>query len=569
MKVYMVYEGLCAGQWAGRFFKSHSAQLGTLLMVLLPHFMQAQAPGAIFTRDDTLRGSITPERAWWDLSFYDLNVRIDPATRSISGHNEVYYTVLQPNQVLQLDLQPPLKIERAEQDGQTLEVEQAGTNAYFIHLKKEQKQGAREALTVWYSGKPRAAKRAPWDGGFSWSKDGAGRPFVATSCQGLGASVWWPCKDHAYDEPDSQAIAITVPNGLMDVSNGRLRRVRQNDDSTRTFEWFVSNPINNYGVNVNIGNYSHFADTFQGEKGLLTLDYYVLPENLEKAKTQFQQVKPMLRAFEHWFGPYPFYEDGYKLVEVPYLGMEHQSSVTYGNGYRNGYLGTDLSGTGWGKKWDFIIIHESGHEWFANNITYRDIADMWIHESFTNYSEGLYTEFMFGKEAGAEYIRGCRKLIENRSPITGVHNVNAEGSADMYYKGGNMLHTIRQIVDDDEKWRVILRGLNSDFYHQTVDGADVEAYIIKHSGKNLQKVFDQYLRNTSIPVLEYRRSKGKVEYRWANSIEGFDMPVKVTLNPGVYEFIYPTAEWKSSPCRLRKKEALLVDEHFYIFVKAL
>lgn len=568
MKVYMVYKGLCAGGPAGKVNRVlNGALLSVLLTAVTAVLLQAQAPNATYSRDDTLRGSITPERAWWDLTFYRLNVRVDPSSRSISGHNEVQYKVLEPKQVLQIDLQPPLRIDSVKQDGQILAAQQAGTNAYFIPLKKEQQAGARETLTVWYSGKPRAAKRAPWDGGFSWSADDAGRPFAATSCQGLGASVWWPCKDHAYDEPDSQAIVITVPNGLTDVSNGRLRRITENADSTRSFEWFVSNPINNYGVNVNIGNYTHFADTFQGEKGLLTLDYYVLPENLAKAKTQFQQVKPMLRAFEHWFGPYPFYEDGYKLVEVPYLGMEHQSSVTYGNGYRNGYLGVDLSGTGWGKKWDFIIIHESGHEWFANNITYRDIADMWIHESFTNYSEGLYTEYMFGKEAGAEYVRGCRKLIENKSPIVGVYNVNAEGSSDMYYKGGNMLHTIRQIVDDDEKWRAILRGLNRDFYHQTVDGADVEAYLIKHSGKNLQKVFDQYLRNTSIPVLEYRRTKNKVEYRWANCVEGFDMPVKVTLQAGAYAFIYPTTEWKSSPCHLGKKEEIQVDDNFYIGVR--
>ena len=545
------------------------SQILISLSLFMPAFTAAQSPASMFTHDDTLRGSITPERAWWDLRFYNLNVRVDPAARSISGHNEIHYTVLKLGQVLQIDLQPPLQIERVEQDGKVLTVQRAGTNAYFIELKKIQKPGAREALTVWYSGKPRTARRAPWDGGFSWSKDDSGLPFVATSCQGLGASVWWPCKDHAYDEPDSQAIAITVPNGLMDVSNGRLRRITENADNTRTFEWFVANPINNYGINVNIANYSAFADTLHGEKGTLTLDYYVLPENLEKAQIHFQQVKPMLRAFEHWFGPYPFYEDGYKLVEVPYLGMEHQSSVTYGNGYRNGYLGADLSNSGWGKKWDFIIIHESGHEWFANNITYRDIADMWIHESFTNYSEGLYTEFMFGKEAGGAYIRGCRKLIENRQPIIGVYDVNAEGSVDMYYKGGNMLHTIRQIVDDDEKWRSILRGLNRDFYHQTVDGAEVETYLIKHSGKNLQKVFDQYLRNTSIPVLEYRREKGKITYRWANCVEGFDMPVKVALSRGKYEFIYPTTEWKSSPCKLKKKAELAVVEDFYVLVKAL
>ncbi|MCB0531385.1 MAG: M1 family metallopeptidase [Lewinellaceae bacterium] len=520
-----------------------------------------------FTLDDTLRGTITPERAWWDLKFYKLDVRVDPEARSIAGSNEVHYEVLQPAQVLQIDLQPPLKIERVEQDGQTLDVQQAGRNAYFIQLKKTQKTGANEVVTVWYSGKPRPARMAPWDGGFSWAKDESGKPFVATSCQGLGASVWWPCKDHMYDEPDSQTIIVTVPAPLMDVSNGRLRRTTENSDGTRTFEWFVSNPINNYGVNVNIADYRHFDDTLHGAKGLLTLDYYVLPENLEKAKKQFQQVKGMLRAFEYWFGPYPFYEDGYKLVEVPYLGMEHQSSITYGNAYKNGYLGRDLSRTGWGLKWDFIIIHESGHEWFANNITYRDVADMWIHESFTNYSEGLYTEYFWGKEAGAEYIRGTRADIQNRSPIVGVYDVNVEGSSDMYSKGGNMLHTIRQIVDDDEKWRAILRGLNRDFYHQTVSGAQVEAYISEHSGKDLRKVFDQYLRQRNIPLLEYSIKNGTLRYRWIDCVEGFDMPVKVTLERGKFDFIYPTTGWQETRLRGVKKKQFKVDNNFYILTQ--
>jgi aminopeptidase N len=350
----------------------------------------------------------------------------------------------------------------------------------------------------------------------------------------------------------------------MEVSNGRLRRTVENPDGTRTYSWFVINPINNYGINVNIADYTHFADTLHGEKGVLSLDYYVLKSNLDKAKKQFQQVKGMLRAFEYWFGPYPFYEDGYKLVEVPYLGMEHQSSVTYGNGYANGYLGRDLSQTGWGLKWDFIIVHESGHEWFANNITYRDIADMWVHESFTNYSEGLYTEYHFGKEAGAEYIRGTRKQIANREPIIGVYGVNREGSTDMYYKGGNMLHTIRQIVNDDAKWREILRGMNRKFYHQVVDGAQIEAYVSEHAGRNLQKVFDQYLRDTRIPELEVKVKKGKLLYRWTNCVPGFDMPVRITLNPGKFEFIYPETEWKSSKSTLRRSATPDVDENFYI-----
>ncbi|MCB0528915.1 MAG: M1 family metallopeptidase [Saprospiraceae bacterium] len=535
-----------------------------LLFAALFVCTSAGAQIQVFNHDDTLRGSITPERAWWDLCYYRLDVQVFPDKKGISGSNEIFYRVLEPGKRLQVDLQPPLRITRVEQDGDTLPFEKIGRNAYLVSLQKPQRSGMRASVTVWYEGMPREARHAPWDGGFSWSDDGSGKPFIATSCQGLGASVWWPCKDHMYDEPDSQTVIVTVPKGLMDVSNGRLRRTTENPDGTRSFEWFVSNPINNYGINLNIGDYTHFSDTFLGEKGILDLDYYVLPKNLEKAKVQFAQVKKMLKAFEYWFGPYPFYEDGYKLVEVPYLGMEHQSSITYGNGYRNGYRGTDLSDTGWGLKWDFIIVHESGHEWFANNITYRDIADMWVHESFTNYSEGLYTEYYYGKEAGAAYIRGCRKLIENRSPITGIYGVNSEGSIDMYYKGGNMLHTIRQIVDDDVKWRDILRGLNREFYHQTVDGAQIEAYMIRESGKPLQKVFDQYLLSTDIPVLEYRISKNKLEYRWTNCVDGFDMPVKVVLHKGKYEFIYPTTEWKSSACKLSKRKDLKIDENFYV-----
>ncbi|MCC6280624.1 MAG: M1 family metallopeptidase [Saprospiraceae bacterium] len=525
--------------------------------------LTAQSPE--FTRDDTLRGSITPERAWWDLTFYDLKVKVNPADKSISGSNTIYYKVLTTSNVLQFDLQSPLRVERVEQDGEALDVRQTDKNACFVTLKKEQPVGSRQSLTIWYSGQPREAVHAPWDGGFSWSQDSKGQPFVATSCQGLGASVWWPCKDHMYDEPDSQAISITAPKGLMDVSNGRLRRTTVNADGTSTYDWFVSKPINNYGVNVNIANYVHFGETYAGEKGPLTLDYYVLPQNLDKAKSQFKQVPMMLKALEHWFGPYPFYEDGYKLVEVPYLGMEHQSSVTYGNGYRNGYLGTDLSGTGWGKKFDFIIIHESAHEWFANNITYKDIADMWIHEGFANYSEGLYTEYHYGKAAGAAYTRGVRSNIENRKPIIGHYDVNSEGSLDMYYKGGNLLHTIRQIVNDDEKWRSILRGLGRDFNHQVVTTEQVENYISKGAGRDLHKVFDQYLRNTNIPVLQYRLKKGKVEYRWSNCVDGFDMPVQVTLKADQFSMIYPTTEWKSSACKLGKKGKFVVNEDFYVF----
>ncbi|HEV7348350.1 M1 family metallopeptidase [Telluribacter sp.] len=535
------------------------------ILLVVPLLASAQRQSQ-FTRQDTLRGTITPERAWWDLTYYHLDVRALPADSSLRGSTTIHYKVLKPGQTMQVDLQPPLRVDKVVQGGEELTYRRDG-NAYFITLKKAQKPGQQESVQVFYSGKPKVATRPPWEGGVQWERDSQGQPFVATSCQGLGASVWWPCKDHMYDEPDSMLISITTPKDLIDVSNGRLRRTVENSDGTRTFHWYVDNPINNYGVNMNIGNYVSWNETYQGEKGKLDLSYYVLPQDLAKAKEQFKQVPLMLKAFEHWFGPYPFYEDGYKLVQVPYLGMEHQSSVTYGNGFQNGYLGKDLSGTGWGLKWDFIIIHESGHEWFANNITYNDVADMWVHESFTNYSENLFTEYYYGKEAGADYVIGTRRLIQNKQPIVGVYGVNQEGSGDMYYKGGNMLHTIRQIVNDDAKWRQILRGMNKTYYHQTVDGSQIESYLSKQSGKDLSKVFDQYLRDIRIPTLEYTLEGNQLRYRWTNTIEGFDMPVKVALDGGTYQFIQPTTSWKTM--KTKGAKSLTVDRNFYVGAKGV
>lgn len=517
-----------------------------------------------FTHADTLRGSITPEREWWDLTYYHLNVRPNANDSTLTGSTVISYKVLKPYQSMQVDLQEPLQVTKVVQDGESLSYRRDG-NAFFITLKKKQETGKAESLEVFYTGKPRLAKRPPWDGGVQWVPDDKGNTMIATSCQGLGSSVWWPCKDHMYDEPDSMLISITVPKAMMDVSNGNLRSVTDNGDNSHTFNWFVGNPINNYGVNMNVANYVSWKETFRGEKGNLQLSYYVLPQNLEKAKEQFKQAPKMLEAFEHWFGPYPFYEDGYKLVEVPYLGMEHQSSVTYGNDYKMGYRGRDLSNTGWGLKWDFIIIHESGHEWFANNITYKDVADMWVHESFTNYSENLYTEYYFGKKAGQDYVIGTRALIANDIPIIGVYGVNQEGSKDMYYKGGNMLHTIRQVVNDDEKWRQILRGLNKTFYHQTVDGSQIEKYISEHAGRDLSKVFDQYLRDVRIPVLEYAFNSKGLQYRWINTVAGFDMPVKVKLASGKEEFLYPTNEWKT--LKVKGDKSLTVDRNFYVEAK--
>ncbi|WP_035467994.1 M1 family metallopeptidase [Algoriphagus mannitolivorans] len=481
-----------------------------------------------FTRADTLRGSITPERVWWDLGYYHLKVEVFPESKSIKGSNLVRYRVKSSNQILQIDLQEPLIITSVVQDGEKLNFKREGA-AHFITLKKEQVPGQVEELLISYEGKPVEAVRPPWDGGITWVKDSNGKHFIASSNQGIGSSVWWPTKDHPADEVDSLMISVTVPKGLMDVSNGRLVNIEMGPTSD-TFHWSVANPINDYGVNINIGDYVHFGEKFEGEKGTLDMDYFVLRENLEKAKVHFEDARKMMEAFEHWFGPYPFYEDGFKLVDAPYLGMEHQSSVTYGNGYQKGYRGRDLSGTGWGMKFDFIIIHESGHEWFANNITYSDVADMWIHESFTNYSESLFLDYHFGKEAGQEYVRGTRMNISNDIPIIGKYGVNKRGSGDMYYKGGNLLNMLREILNDDEKWRGILRGLNQEFYHQTVSTQQVESYIAQAFGMDLKPIFDQYLRDVRIPILEYYYSDDQtLNYRWINCLPHFEMPVDVSL----------------------------------------
>ncbi len=532
-----------------------------ILLALLTIALPVAHTSAQFTRQDSLRGSITPERIWWDLTFYDLAVAVDPAGRSLSGSNTVHYRVVSPGQRLQIDLQPPMRIEAVEQAGAPLAFERDG-NVYYIDIKTPQTAGAEHSLSIRFTGVPKEAVRPPWDGGLTWSEDANGTPFIATSNQGIGASIWWPVKDHMYDEPDSMRIRATVPDSLVGVANGRLRGVIDNPGPTHTFDWFVANPINNYGVNLNVGDYVHFGETYAGEKGDLSLDYYVLRDNLDKARAQFAQVPGMLDAFEHWFGPYPFYEDGYKLVEVPYLGMEHQSSVTYGNGYENGYRGMDLSGTGWGLKFDFIIIHESGHEWFANNITYQDVADMWVHEGFTAYSENLYVDYHFGKEASADYVIGTRSRIQNDRPIIGTYGVNKSGSGDMYYKGANLLHTIRTIVGDDARWRSILRGLNETFYHQTVTTQQIEQFIIDRSGLALQPVFDQYLRDTRIPTLEYRWEDGNtLAYRWADVIEGFDMPVALTVAGQAYD-VRPTTGWQTQETLSRGE--VVVDRNYYV-----
>jgi aminopeptidase N len=535
------------------------------LSAIVPRAPLIAQAAARFTHADTLRGSNGPGRAWWKTTFYDLHVRVSPSDSSIVGYNGIVYRVLQARQEMQIDLQPPLEVDSMVQDGRSLSYRRDG-NAFFVTLTKPQREGDRNTITVYYRGKPVAAKRPPWDGGYIWQHDSLGNLWTSTADEGLGASVWWPNKDLLSEEPDSQRIAITVPDPMVDVSNGRLRSTTHNGDGTTTFEWFVVSPINNYSVSVNAGTYAHIADSFDGEGGTLTMDYWPLAYHHDAAAEQFKQSKSMMACFEHWFGPFPWYEDGYKLVEAPHLGMEHQSAVAYGNHYRNGYLGRDLSGTGHGLKWDFIIVHESAHEWWGNSITDKDAADMWVHESFANYAENLYTECLEGTKAGAEYVIGTRKLVKNDIPIVGHYGVNDEGSNDKYYKGGNLLHTIRQIVADDEKWRGILRGAQKTFRHQTIMGRQLEEYISREAGTDLSKVFDQYLRTTKIPVFEYRIEGTVLSYHWTNVIPGFDMPVRVAMGSSGYTRIRPTEAWLTIQLPASTAD-VRVDENFYVDVR--
>ena len=543
----------------------------SILPVAIVFFLSALASNAQtkYTKYDTLMGSNTPQRSWWDVQRYDISVTPDYETKTIQGKVTITYTVIadQHNDYLQVDLQKPLEIDSFYYN-RKMYINYPGKpfyndgNHWFIPLPKSPK-GSRESLTIVYHGKPKEAVNPPWDGGWVWAKDAQGRPWMSVACQGDGASLWYPCKDYWADEPDKGAtLTINVPDNLVAVGNGRLANKTSQGGKT-SYRWEVKSPINAYNLIPYIGHYTSWTDTLAGEKGKLDLTHWVLDYELEKARKQFTQVKQTLQALEHWFGHYPFYEDGYQLIQSPYLGMEHQSAVAYGNGFKNGYLGRDLSGTGWGLKWDYIIVHESGHEWFGNNITAKDRADMWIQEGFTDYSETLFTEYYYGKEAGNEYTQGLRRNIANDQPIIADYGVNKEGSGDMYFKGANLLHTIRQIMNDDEKFRQVLRGLNKDFYHQTITSKQLENYMSLKSGKELGKVFDQYLRTVKIPVLEYKQAGNSLQYRWTNTVPNFDMPVR--LEDG--KWISPSGSWKT--LQWNASTPFAVDKNFYITLKKL
>lgn len=541
-----------------------------------------------FTKADTLRGSLNENRDWWDVLRYDITVKPDFEKKEIEGKVILTFThqkITKSNLLLQLDLQEPLIIDSIIHNNKSIEFTKNSTNTWLVNelnfsKNKILSKGKTiyipdEKIEIYYHGKPKEAKTPPWDGGWIWKKDKNGNPWMSVAVQGLGASAWYPCKDYQGDEPDNGAsLMMIVPDSLVAVSNGRLttKQSTQNAQHQTTYSWEVKNPINSYCIVPYIGKYVNFTDTLMGEKGKLDLSFWVLDYNLEKAKEQFKQVKPMLRAFEYWFGPYPFYKDSYKLVDAPHLGMEHQSAVAYGNQYKNGYLGSDRSGkTGWGLKWDFIIVHESGHEWFANNITTKDIADMWVHESFTTYSETLFTEFYYGKQAANEYNYGQRRNIRNEENIIGIYGVNKEGSGDMYDKGSNMLHSIRHSINNDVKFRKMLRGMNAIFYHKTVTTQEIETYINKALQFNFQCVFNQYLRTTQIPVLEYYvdTKSNKLYYKYSNCIEGFNLPIWINVQKKNIQ-LKPTTNFSS----LAIKDAATVLEtmasvelYYYLKVK--
>ena len=527
---------------------------------------EARSPSAP-TRHDTLRGSITPARAWWDVTHYDITVEPDFEKKRISGTNKITFKVTANGNLMQIDLQQPMQITSLKWKNKALRYIR-DSNVFLIRFPETLLSGSNHQLVIGYEGKPREAVMPPWDGGWIWKNDKQGNPWMSVACQGLGASVWYPCKDHQSDEPDSAILRITTPDSLVAVGNGRLRNKLQQRGGKSTYTWAVTNPINSYNIIPYIGKYDVINESFNGEEGKLDISYWVMKYNVDTAKKHFSaDVHNMLKCFEHWFGPYPFYKDGYKLVEAPHLGMEHQSAVAYGNQFKKGYAGKDLSASGWGLKWDFIIIHESGHEWFGNNITTKDVADMWVHEGFTNYSETIFTGCQFGEAAATAYVTGIRKLIENDSPITGIYGVNKEGSGDMYYKGGNLIHTIRQVINNDEKFRTILRGLNSRFGHQTVTGDDVEKYISSASGIDFSKVFDQYLRTVKIPVLEFSYDGISIRYRWTNVVSSFNMPVKITRNHEYW--LKPTTEWQTLGFVPPASSDVSVDTNFYIEVKQI
>jgi aminopeptidase N len=496
-----------------------------------------------FTRRDSLQGGMRFERSCYDVQHYDLNIKINPEEKSIVGYNEVTFDVLQDTKKIQLDLFENMNIDSIVFNKKKLTYKR-DNDAVFINFTTELAQNSSQKLRFYYSGKPLIAKNAPWDGGFVFKKDKNGKDFIGVAVQGTGASLWYPVKDSQTDEPDKGAtIKVAVPNGLMNVSNGRFKGSEDLKNGYTRWDWEVVNPINTYSITVNIADYVHIHDNLNG----LDLDYYVLRENEEIAKVHFEaDVKPMMNCFQQKFGQYPFYEDGYKLVETPYLGMEHQSAVAYGNRYKKGYMGRDLSGTGIGLSFDFITIHETGHEWFGNSITSKDIADMWIHEAFTTYSESVFLECTKGYDEAQKYINGQSKNVQNDKPVIGFYGVNKEGSGDMYYKGALMLNTLRHITNNDSKWWGMLLKYSNTYKKKIIDTKTVIDFFSQELGHDMTPFFNQYLKHTTIPILVLKKHKNQFKYKWQTDEPNFEMPIELEIN-GKRQRVLVTNEFQISP----------------------
>jgi aminopeptidase N len=518
-----------------------------------------------FTRRDSLQGGLRPERTNFDVQRYDLNIKVDPDRRYINGYNDVTFKVLTVTSRIQLDLFENMQVDSIVFKGKKLQYKR-DNDAVFINFPTNLKALSEEKLRFYYSGKPVVAKNAPWDGGFVFSKDEDGKHWIAVAVQGTGASLWFPVKDHQTDEPDRGAsVKVAVPNGLMNVSNGRFTGKEDLKNGYTRWDWEVKNPINNYTITLNIADYAHIHDNLNG----LDLDYYVLRNNEQIARKHFEEVKPMLECFQGKFGQYPFHEDGYKLVETPYLGMEHQSAVAYGNKFKKGYMGYDMSMSGVGMLFDYITIHESGHEWFGNSITSKDIADMWIHEGFTTYSETVFVECRYGYDKAMQYINGQRRNVANDKPVIGIFGVNKEGSGDMYFKGALMLNTLRHIINDDAKWWSILLKYSETYKKQVIDTETVVAFFNKESGMNLAPVFNQYLKHRNIPLLQLRMNGKRLEYRWKTDEANFEMPVEV-IAEGKTVRINATNSWQTANAVIPNLAAVEVAKSkFYIAAEKL
>jgi len=528
-----------------------------------------------FTYSDSLRGNLSELRSCYDVFYYDLNVTVDDYQQKlINSSNTIHATAISSFQKIQIDLFESLKIHSIEFEEKILEFERIH-NAVFVNFPRVINVNEKINFKVMYSGKPRVAVNPPWDGGFSWEKDKNGNSWIGVSCQGLGASSWWPCKDHQSDEPDSMNITSTVRYPLQVISNGKKKSDKtffseELQSKANNSSWFVSYPINNYNVTLCVGDYKYFNDVHVNNYDTLELDYYVLKYNYNKAKDHFQQVKPMLECFEKYFGPYPFYKDGYTLIETPYLGMEHQSAIAYGNNYLPGYNGNRqfISGL----DFDYIIIHETGHEWWGNSITTNDIADMWIHEGFCTYSEVLYVECIYGYDIMLDYVNNQKRSVRNDKPIIGPYNVNKKGSNDMYQKGSLMLHTLRNLIDNDRLWFLIIKGISEEFKYQIVDGAEIIDYINEKFDLDLYYFFQQYLYKSEIPTFEYKTQKKGREYtlmyRW-NAIDDFNMNIKVNI--GTKDMLlFPDSEWKEySLGNVDIKSFKVRDDLFYVNVKKI